>query len=537
MPTVNIPNVGKVNFPEGMSEEEIHSAIEADILPKAAVVPKPPADTRSFGRKATDYVKSYGSGLNEAAKSLNKASLDSTPGLVGAADAGASVVSSALAPFAAGIDKTLGAVFPGTRDAGNPENDYDKLKAKYQYEPRTDTGKAITSGLGALFAPVADLTNATSDKLVDAAQFEYKYPDGTRKAGISPETAAQAREMLPDALGLAAAGPTRAGRAAVRGVANAPGAVATALDTPLRYRGNVTKAANLEFQEVGGRNIDIQAKPGRPESAQRREIGKFVLDNRINEARSAAGETPVDAKLRVTRDIKQQAGQSIGQNDAIIDSIAQQAGVSALRVPTRLIRQQIRRDPLLQRSGRFNDAANPGVLRVYTDALTEMGKVRGMSYDDLAQLKQVFNDRIDWKNGDSATNTAAKKIWHTLDDAQDVLLTQADQLGRVVGGDTLLHQVRTDKYNYRLASDVEEGLVKQAKQGPEFDGIRRYFKPKTKTGAMAALLAGAAGAATPVPYFLGAVPAAYAGGKLGDRAVAASLRSRVRNSQHYTQGP
>jgi hypothetical protein len=35
MPTVNIPEVGAVNFPDSMSQEDIVKAIQNDILPKA----------------------------------------------------------------------------------------------------------------------------------------------------------------------------------------------------------------------------------------------------------------------------------------------------------------------------------------------------------------------------------------------------------------------------------------------------------------------------------------------------------------------
>lgn len=534
-----------------LGENDIAGVIAGKIKALQAPVAKP-ADTRSFGRKAADYVKSYGTGLNEAAKSLNKASLDSTPELVGAADAGASVVSSALAPFAAGIDKTLGAVFPGTRDAGNPENDYDKLKAKYQYEPRTDTGKAITGGLGALFAPVADLTNVASDKLVDAAQFEYKYPDGTRKAGISPETADQAREMLPDALGLAAGGRTKPGRAVLKAPAKTAEAVSAALDTKLRYDGNAAKLHELEFDEVGGKKIELTDSPRKPFDEQRAQIGKFVSDNQINEVKPRGTETPIDAKLRVTRAIQQKAGRSLGQNDARIDAVMQNAGLGKILVPTRAITDEIRKNEQFRSLNEFDDAASSAALTRYNTVLAELGFTKSIraakdtrkaiSYDQLARLKNVVKEGIDWKNGDSAANTAGKHIWHILDDAQDALLAQADAIAKKAGGKGLIDQVRIDKQNYRLATEVEEGLVKQSNQGlgdKAADYYYRYSSAKTKTGKVAKAVGGTAAAygLMHTPYFVGAVPAAAAAGRAGDQFAMARLRSKVRNSQHYTQGP
>lgn len=63
MPQVNIQGVGKVNFPEGMTPEQIQHAIETDILPKASAQPakddiapeKPPLAAR-IGRGAQDVV-------------------------------------------------------------------------------------------------------------------------------------------------------------------------------------------------------------------------------------------------------------------------------------------------------------------------------------------------------------------------------------------------------------------------------------------------------------------------------------------------
>ena len=50
MPTVNIPDVGAVNFPDTMSQEDIVKAIQNDILPKAkpAPVEKKPEDVGFF---------------------------------------------------------------------------------------------------------------------------------------------------------------------------------------------------------------------------------------------------------------------------------------------------------------------------------------------------------------------------------------------------------------------------------------------------------------------------------------------------------
>jgi hypothetical protein len=50
MPTVNIPNIGAVNFPDGMSQEDIVNAIQNDILPRAqAQAPVPQAKPENVG--------------------------------------------------------------------------------------------------------------------------------------------------------------------------------------------------------------------------------------------------------------------------------------------------------------------------------------------------------------------------------------------------------------------------------------------------------------------------------------------------------
>jgi hypothetical protein len=69
MPTVNIPEVGAVNFPDTMSQEDIVKAIQNDILPKAkAPEPEPTKDTGIFsmaGRAVARGAKQTGSLLGD----------------------------------------------------------------------------------------------------------------------------------------------------------------------------------------------------------------------------------------------------------------------------------------------------------------------------------------------------------------------------------------------------------------------------------------------------------------------------------------
>jgi carbamoyltransferase len=69
MPTVNIPEVGAVNFPDTMSQEDIIKAIQNDILPKArAPEPEPSKDTGIFsmtGRAIARGAKQTGSLLGD----------------------------------------------------------------------------------------------------------------------------------------------------------------------------------------------------------------------------------------------------------------------------------------------------------------------------------------------------------------------------------------------------------------------------------------------------------------------------------------
>ena len=69
MPTVNIPEVGAVNFPDTMSQEDIVKAIQNDILPKArAPEPEPTKDTGILsmtGRAIARGAKQTGSLLGD----------------------------------------------------------------------------------------------------------------------------------------------------------------------------------------------------------------------------------------------------------------------------------------------------------------------------------------------------------------------------------------------------------------------------------------------------------------------------------------
>ena len=47
MPLVNVPGVGKVRFPDNMSQADIVTAIERDILPGAKKEEVPATETKS----------------------------------------------------------------------------------------------------------------------------------------------------------------------------------------------------------------------------------------------------------------------------------------------------------------------------------------------------------------------------------------------------------------------------------------------------------------------------------------------------------
>ena len=80
MPTVNIPNIGAVNFPDGMSQEDIVNAIQNDILPKAqAQAAAPQAKPENVGffeaipaaaKRGFESLGDVGSGLGLAATSI-----------------------------------------------------------------------------------------------------------------------------------------------------------------------------------------------------------------------------------------------------------------------------------------------------------------------------------------------------------------------------------------------------------------------------------------------------------------------------------
>jgi hypothetical protein len=78
MPTVNIPEVGAVNFPDSMSQEDIVKAIQNDILPKAkAPEPEPTKDT--------GVLSMMGRGIARGAKQTGSALFDVLPAMAASA--------------------------------------------------------------------------------------------------------------------------------------------------------------------------------------------------------------------------------------------------------------------------------------------------------------------------------------------------------------------------------------------------------------------------------------------------------------------
>jgi hypothetical protein len=78
MPTVNIPEVGAVNFPDTMSQEDIVKAIQNDILPKAkAPEPEPTKDT--------GILSMMGRGVARGAKQTSSALFDVLPAMAASA--------------------------------------------------------------------------------------------------------------------------------------------------------------------------------------------------------------------------------------------------------------------------------------------------------------------------------------------------------------------------------------------------------------------------------------------------------------------
>ena len=60
MPSVNVPGVGKVNFPDSMSQADIINAIERDILPNVKKETEPPPVDAGFSLKDTALALSQG---------------------------------------------------------------------------------------------------------------------------------------------------------------------------------------------------------------------------------------------------------------------------------------------------------------------------------------------------------------------------------------------------------------------------------------------------------------------------------------------
>jgi hypothetical protein len=114
----------------------------------------------------------------------------------GVLEAGLNAATGAVSPIPAVVDTALnrlGSFFGGKPDPENPNNDYDKAKEKYTYEPRSESGKARAEQVSAVFRPVGDALHGAGKVTGDTL----------RQLGAPERIATDAEQMVPDMIGAA----------------------------------------------------------------------------------------------------------------------------------------------------------------------------------------------------------------------------------------------------------------------------------------------------------------------------------------------
>ena len=202
MPTiVDVPGMGEVEFPDGMSDDQIATAIKSNMQQSAPQAPQKPAPSfqrlgdyrdkyagQSLAQGNLNYMKDYGRGIADAVTKPRQP--DIAPPMVGVGETALHLGSSALAPLFALPDWAITKM--GFPDERNPSGTYAGARDKYVYEPRTPTGQAGADIAGAALKPVSDVFGLMGSGYSDIAGL----------AGASPGVQKEVRDIAPDVVGL-----------------------------------------------------------------------------------------------------------------------------------------------------------------------------------------------------------------------------------------------------------------------------------------------------------------------------------------------
>lgn len=196
MPTiVDIPGMGEVEFPDGMSDDQIASAIKSNMQPAAPETPvkgdyRDQYAGQGLARGNVNYLKDYAAGIGKAMLRPNAQDASTQQPLIGVGETALHLGSAALSPLFALPDYALTKM--GVPDKRNPASTYAGAREKYVYQPRSAVGKAGADVAGAVLKPAGDLFS-----LVGSG-----YGDIAGKLGASPQAQNEIRDIAPDVVGL-----------------------------------------------------------------------------------------------------------------------------------------------------------------------------------------------------------------------------------------------------------------------------------------------------------------------------------------------
>lgn len=371
-------------------------------------IPEPnlPAQAEPEAPSYLDRYKTAGAAADQAI--MNKP-LTAGPGLV---EAATTVGTSIVAPMAGLVDSTLARL--GWEDPQNPTGSYATARDKYIYQPRTDTGKAFTGQLGAMFAPVGDALQGASNFVADLI------PDET--------VANDMREMGPDLFGAALG---------LKASKQVPKVVKTAMDDapPL------TPEPELTGRVKNARTADLKVLPS--------EAGGGVIARTLE----AAGGKPLKEKFaqaneattsKLTREDTAMGGEINAKNaDARVSELA---GVYDEMASLGKLKRDAQLDSAL---AKVRARAGKDMKRdVAIDELVDTYEALADGADAAQVVETIKNKRMDAKaNASAPVGEQVKAADKNMADAE-LALTEAleDWLGRAgetAGKTDLVERFRT----------------------------------------------------------------------------------------------
>jgi hypothetical protein len=208
--------------------------------------------------RVIQYGRDYLGGLNQAGAALSQPSND-IPG-VGTAEM--------LGSFATGIVSPIPAALESAA-IGTP---YRQARAKYVYQPQTQSGRAMTGGAGALTRPVGDILEWGGKTVGNALDYV---------PGVSREAGQEAGAATVDALGLAST---------VRGLMKAPASQAPKRQTqPIPSTAELKAAKDAAYARANSAGVVV-----RPDSFAKftddvsAELTKLHLNEKLHPGTAAA---------------------------------------------------------------------------------------------------------------------------------------------------------------------------------------------------------------------------------------------------------